>query len=215
MRAIEGRPLPGARREHRHQRLRRSVRPRAAEDGAVHAGDAGRRPPVHHRPHHLQPHRRRGGLAVAGAGRRGAAGGGRSTNSGLGRIAAAHRCGGSVLAAATRVTRGPVTSNRRQEIRRINDVWFPTSWPPVIRGVGITRSRRPSKNHRRYDWRSPLRSAPVDCRSGHEPALTVRRTPGVSLWLSSWTNSFAGTRTWRAAPATCGAIFDAAARRTN
>jgi len=30
------------------------------------------------------------------------------------------------------------------------------------------------------------------------------------LWLSSWTNSFAGTRTWRAAPATCGAIFDAA-----
>jgi peptide chain release factor 2 len=36
------------------------------------------------------------------------------------------------------------------------------------------------------------------------------RTTGVSAWLSSWTNSFAGTRTWRAAPATCGAIFDAA-----
>jgi peptide chain release factor 2 len=34
---------------------------------------------------------------------------------------------------------------------------------------------------------------------------------GRSLaWHSSWTNSFAGTRIWRAAPATCGAIFDAA-----
>jgi peptide chain release factor 2 len=38
----------------------------------------------------------------------------------------------------------------------------------------------------------------------------VRRTQEFPLWLSSWTNSFAGTRTWRAAPATCGAIFDAA-----
>jgi peptide chain release factor 2 len=28
--------------------------------------------------------------------------------------------------------------------------------------------------------------------------------------FNKWTNSFAGTRTWRAAPATCGAIFDAA-----
>ena len=40
--------------------------------------------------------------------------------------------------------------------------------------------------------------------------MNARRTTGVSAWLSSWTNSFAGTRTWRAAPATCGAIFDAA-----
>jgi peptide chain release factor 2 len=30
------------------------------------------------------------------------------------------------------------------------------------------------------------------------------------VWHSSWTNSFAGIRIWRAAPATCGAIFDAA-----
>ena len=30
------------------------------------------------------------------------------------------------------------------------------------------------------------------------------------FWLSSWTNSFAGIRIWRAALATCGAIFDAA-----
>ena len=37
-----------------------------------------------------------------------------------------------------------------------------------------------------------------------------RCTTGVPVWLSSWTNSFAGTRIWRAAPATCGAIFDAA-----
>ena len=29
-------------------------------------------------------------------------------------------------------------------------------------------------------------------------------------WHSSWTNSFAGIRIWRAAPATCGATFDAA-----
>jgi peptide chain release factor 2 len=33
---------------------------------------------------------------------------------------------------------------------------------------------------------------------------------GVPAWHFSWTSSFAGTRTWRAAPATCGAIFDAA-----
>jgi peptide chain release factor 2 len=46
--------------------------------------------------------------------------------------------------------------------------------------------------------------------SGREAAPTVRRTEEFPLWLSSWTNSFAGTRTWRAAPATCGAIFDAA-----
>ena len=37
-----------------------------------------------------------------------------------------------------------------------------------------------------------------------------RCTTGVPVWLSSWTNSFAGIRIWRAAPATCGAIFDAA-----
>ena len=29
------------------------------------------------------------------------------------------------------------------------------------------------------------------------------------FWRSSWTSSFAGIRIWRAAPATCGAIFDA------
>jgi len=38
----------------------------------------------------------------------------------------------------------------------------------------------------------------------------LRCTTGVPVWLSSWTNSFAGIRIWRAAPATCGAIFDAA-----
>ena len=33
---------------------------------------------------------------------------------------------------------------------------------------------------------------------------------GERRWLCNWTISFAGTRIWRAAPATCGAIFDAA-----
>ena len=32
----------------------------------------------------------------------------------------------------------------------------------------------------------------------------------ANLWPFNWTTSFAGTRTWRDAPATCGAIFDAA-----
>jgi peptide chain release factor 2 len=32
----------------------------------------------------------------------------------------------------------------------------------------------------------------------------------LQAWHSSWTNSFAGIRIWRGAPATCGAIFDAA-----
>jgi peptide chain release factor 2 len=44
----------------------------------------------------------------------------------------------------------------------------------------------------------------VSRKSGHP-----RRT-GVTVWHSSWTNSFAGIRIWRAAPPTCGAIFDAA-----
>ena len=49
-------------------------------------------------------------------------------------------------------------------------------------------------------------------RRGREFARRVlpRCTTGVPVWLSSWTNSFAGTWIWRAAPATCGAIFDAA-----
>jgi peptide chain release factor 2 len=37
-------------------------------------------------------------------------------------------------------------------------------------------------------------------------AVGYRRSP---FWRFSWTSSFAGTRIWRAAPATCGAIFDA------
>ncbi len=36
------------------------------------------------------------------------------------------------------------------------------------------------------------------------------REPEDTHWLCNWTISFAGTRIWRAAPATCGAIFDAA-----
>ena len=52
----------------------------------------------------------------------------------------------------------------------------------------------------------------LEHRRAHEsPAAVERRcTTGVPVWLSSWTNSFAGIRTWRAAPPTCGAIFDAA-----
>jgi peptide chain release factor 2 len=38
--------------------------------------------------------------------------------------------------------------------------------------------------------------------------ILVRHTQ--SPWPYSWTNSFAGTRIWPGAPATCGAIFDAA-----
>jgi peptide chain release factor 2 len=41
-------------------------------------------------------------------------------------------------------------------------------------------------------------------------ASSVSQTYGSSGWHSSWTNSFAGIRIWRAAPATCGATFDAA-----
>ena len=36
------------------------------------------------------------------------------------------------------------------------------------------------------------------------------RSGSSRAWHSSWTNSFAGIRIWRAAPATCGATFDAA-----
>ena len=40
--------------------------------------------------------------------------------------------------------------------------------------------------------------------------LRSRSTQEFRAWHSSWTNSFAGIRIWRAAPATCGATFDAA-----
>ena len=42
-------------------------------------------------------------------------------------------------------------------------------------------------------------------RTSEQPCRT-----GVTAWHSSWTNSFAGIRIWRAAPPTCGATFDAA-----
>ena len=58
-----GRALPGARRQHRHQRLRRPLRPGAAALQHVPERGDGRGRPLHHGPHHLQPHRRRRRLA--------------------------------------------------------------------------------------------------------------------------------------------------------
>ena len=60
-----GGPLPGARRQHRHQRLRRSLRPGDAAVGHVPERRDGRGRALPHRPHDLQPHRRRRGLAVS------------------------------------------------------------------------------------------------------------------------------------------------------
>src|SRR5204863_4557050 len=107
------RPLPRPRGEHRHQRLRRSLRAGARALGPLRAADVDSRGALPDGADDLLLRRGSRGLAVAGAGGRGAA--------------------------------------------------------------GVTRDGRPPLT--RYNTRA-------------------------HLWPFNWTNSFAGTKTWRAAPTT-------------